>query len=117
MTDDRSNDPNLKSADVLSFGVAKAMKAASGNLAEIHALTLEGLRQIEGFSVRSLNAEQLLNLVERFAEFKLVAALTAPDVIAATQAEAKRLGRELTTKETMELLQGLNARAFDVTLK
>ena len=103
-------------ADIIEFDIAKALRTAEANLNQIHQHAMTGVRELCAFSIQNLKPDELADLVRRLAEFKLTAALSSPGVVAAVTAEAKAIGRDLTSDETKAIVARIAPAAFSVKL-
>ena len=108
-------EPTISS--VLNFSTLKALREAQTNVEGIHTLALAGVEALTKHPIQSLKPHEIANLVRRLAEFKMTAALSAPEVVAAIKVQIAVLNRELTSAETMAIVAKLIPDALTVKLR
>lgn len=105
-----------RGAEVHSLEVEKALREARGNLQDIHRRASEALGKLSDVSIAGLGPEELKKVVERYAEIKLMAALSSPEVVAAVEAEIAVRGRDLTPEEKSTILARVAPASLKVSL-
>lgn len=103
-------------AVIRSLVAERALREARGNLQEIHAAAQAALDKLSQVSVVGLSADELVTVVERFSEIKLMIALSSPVVVEQLQAHMAARGRELSAEEKAKILAGVAPGSLRVSL-
>lgn len=104
-------------AAVHSLEAEKALREARGNLQDIHRRASDALSKLSDVSIAALGPDELKKVVERYAEIKLMAALSSPEVVAAVEAEIAARGRDLTPEEKSTILARVAPASLKVSLQ
>jgi len=107
----------VQGAELHSFEAERSLREARGNLQDIHRRASEALSKLSDVSVAGLGPDELKKVVERYAEIKLMAALSSPQVVAAVEAEIATLGRDLTPEEKSAILARVAPESLKVSLQ
>ena len=103
-------------ADIRNLVMERALREARGNLKEVHAAAQTALDKLSEVSLVGLSADELVTVVERFSEVKMMVALSSPEVVEQLQVQMAAMGRELTAEEKAMILAGVAPNSLRVSL-